>query len=823
MTDTARALAEGTRHHQAGQLAEAERIYLQILAVEPHNSHTLHQLGMLQLQVRHFDAAVELIAKAISADGAQPAFHANLGEAFRHLGKLDDAAACYRRALAMAPGLAPAHSALGGVLHGQGRLAEAVAALTEALRLNPQDDYARARLGQVLLDQNKPSEAEACFRRVLLTQPELALAHFNLGGALQSQGRQEEAASSYRAALALDPNYADAHNNLGAVFKAQDRLEEAVAEYRAAVQCKPGYAIAHYNLGAAYADQGQNAAAIAEYEAALRADPNTVQARSALATQLQRRGRLEEAWAMLQEVLRCNPENAAAHVDAGNILHAQGSALAAIDEYQEAIRIDPSYAYAYSNIGATLNEQGMRDEAIAYCSRALELDTNFAIARGNLAVGLQAVGRIEEAMVHHRRAVELKPDDAGLHSNLLYLLNYDPAYDPATIFAEHRAWGSRHADPLTAQASPHANDRTPDRRLRVGYLSSQFMAHAVSFFVEPILLCHDHDAFEVVCYSNVGQEDATTQRLRSYADVWRSIVGLSDLEASDLVRQDRIDILVDLVGHIGGTRLLVFAHKPAPVQVTYIGYQNTTGMLAMDYRLTDDYADPPGMTDQFHTEKLVPLPKSFFCYMPSENAPAVCPPPVLQNGFVTFGSFNNFTKVTPQVLEAWARILLRVPDSRLILLADMAATLKSYLISTLEGHGVRRDRLELANRRPREGYLELIQGVDIALDPFPFNGHTTTCDALWQGVPVVNLSGGSYVSRFGGSGLATLGLNDLIAHDVQHYIQIAVGLASDSSRLQHLRATLRERMAASPLLDFTGFTRNLEAAYRRMWIDWCTR
>jgi predicted O-linked N-acetylglucosamine transferase (SPINDLY family) len=403
------------------------------------------------------------------------------------------------------------------------------------------------------------------------------------------------------------------------------------------------------------------------------------------------------------------------------------------------------------------------------------------------------------------------------------LLNYDPAYDSPTIFAEHRAWGARHADPLTAQAPLRANDRTPDRRLRVGYVSSHFLAHAVNFFVEPILASHDHRHFEVFCYSNVAQQDATTQRLRSYADTWRSIVGLSDRETSDLARDDRIDILVDLAGHIGGTRLLVFAHKPAPVQVTYIGYQNTTGMLAMDYRLTDDYSDPPGATDEFYTEKLVRLPRIFFCYMPSNDAPAVSQPPVLENGVVTFGSFNNITKVTPQVLEAWARILVRVPNSRLILLADMAESLKSYLISTFENYGVSRERLELADRRPREGYLELIQRADIALDPFPFNGHTTTCDALWQGVPVVTLSGGSYVSRFGGSGLATLGLNDLIAADVQHYIEIASGLASDSSRLQHLRATLRERMAASPLMDFTGFTRNLEAEYRKMWIDWCAR
>jgi protein O-GlcNAc transferase len=823
MLDTARALAEATRHHQSGQLAEAEPIYRRILAIEPNNFHALHQLGMLELQTRRFESAVGLISRAIGIHGAQPAFHVNLGEAFRHLQKLDEAASCYRRAIAIAPNLAPAHAALGGVLHAQGKLTEAANELTDAMRLNPQDDFARARLGQVLSDQGKASEAEACFRRVLLTQSESAQAHFNLGGALQSQGRMDEAVTSYRTALARDPNFADAHNNLGAIYKSQKRLAEAVVEYQAALALRPDYAIARFNLGTVYAEQGKHPAAMAEYEAALCADPNMLQAKAALAMQLQRHGRPDEAWAMIQDVLQRDPGNAAAHVDAGNILHSRGQALEAIDEYQAALRIDPNYAYAYSNIAATLSEQGMRDEAIAYSTRALEIDPEFAIARGNLAVALQAVGRIDEAMAHHRRAVAQKPDDAGLGSNLLYLLNYDSAYDAATVFAEHRAWGARIADLITAQAPPHCNNRSPNRRLRVGYVSSHFMAHAVNFFIEPILRTHHHDAFEVFCYSNVGQPDATTERLQSYADHWRNIMGVSDQDASEMVRDDRIDILVDLAGHIGGTRLVAFAHKPAPVQVTYIGYQNTTGMLAMDYRLTDDYADPPGTTEQFHTEKLVRLSRSFFCYLPSDYAPPVCPSPALANGFVTFGSFNNFTKVMPPVLEAWGRILLAVPRSRLILLADMAPSLKSYLISTFEGHGVSAERLELANRRPREGYLELIQQADIALDPFPFNGHTTTCDALWQGVAVVTLSGTTYVSRFGGSGLATLGLGELIAHTADEYVQIAVGLGNDVNRLRDYRGTLRQRMSGSPLLVFEGFTRNLETAYRKMWVDWCER
>jgi protein O-GlcNAc transferase len=266
---------------------------------------------------------------------------------------------------------------------------------------------------------------------------------------------------------------------------------------------------------------------------------------------------------------------------------------------------------------------------------------------------------------------------------------------------------------------------------------------------------------------------------------------------------------------------LVFARKPAPIQVTYIGYQNTTGMQAMDYRLTDDYSDPPGQTDHWHTERLARLPVTFFCYQPSSNAPPVNPPPSEANGYVTFGSMNNFTKVTPQVLAAWAELMRRVSGSRMLIRADMTPWLQKHLVEVFAGHGIGEERLILRNRAPRPEYLEMIRGFDIALDPFPFNGHTTTCDCLWQGVPVVTLSGDTYVSRFGGSGLVNMGLEDLIAHSVEEYVDIATRLALDADRRHQLRFSLRERMAVSPLLDFAGFARNLETEYRRMWHRFC--
>jgi predicted O-linked N-acetylglucosamine transferase (SPINDLY family) len=468
-----------------------------------------------------------------------------------------------------------------------------------------------------------------------------------------------------------------------------------------------------------------------------------------------------------------------------------------------------------------LEELGQLDRAVAAARRTIELNPGFAYGYCNLGTSMKHLGRLDEAIAAYRRALEIDPQNALARSDLVYAINFHPEHGPAEIFQEHLEWGRRQADPLTASSGPHGNDRTPQRRLRVGYVSAHFWAHAVNFFTEPVLAAHDHGAFEVFCYSNGSPLDETNARLKTCADHWRQIDELSDEQAAERVRGDAIDVLVDLSGHIAGNRLLVFARKPAPVQVTYIGYQNTTGMQAMDYRLTDAWADPPGTTEAFYTEKLVRLPRAFFCYRPSPDAPPVAPLPALANGYVTFGSFNNFAKVTPAVLTAWARILNAVAGSRLVILASDAPSLVESVHRSFAEQSVEADRVRVVPRRPRSEYLQLIGEVDVALDPFPMNGHTTTCDALWQGVPVVTLAGRMYAERFGSSAHVNLGLEELVAGSPEEYVEIAARLAGDRERLAGLRCELRGRMAASPLLDFAGFTRHLEAAYRQMWTRWC--
>jgi protein O-GlcNAc transferase len=824
MVNVAAALSQGTRHHQAGQLAEAERIYRQVLSAEPDHPQALHLLGMLAMQARRFDVAIELIGRAIRGDRRQAAFHANLGEALRHAGRLDEAIAAYRTALATQPGVAQIHVMLGGALLSAGRTAEAVAELREALRLSPEDNAARTRLGHALHEQGQLSDAEASFRRVLRNEPRSAEAHFNLAGVLQSQAKHDEAIAMYRAAIAFDPNLADAHNNLGTIFKDREQVAAAIEQFQAALAVRPNHAPALTNLGLLYDSQNQFEAAESCYQAAIAADPRSSLVRYSLGAMLARQGKSAEALAWYERALEVDANYVAAHLGKSQVLHSLGRWEAAVACCEQANRIDPNNADVYNNLGAALSEYGLRDEAVCCFERAVELRPGLAMAHSNMAVALQALGQLAAAEENHRRAVALATDNAGFHSNLLYMCNYLPALDPQTLFREHRDWAERHADPLFAHSAPHQPNRLPERRLRVGYVSPHFAAHAVNFFVEPILASHDRERFEVTCYSDVAIEDETTRRLRGFADRWRTTVHQTDEQLAQQVRQDQIDILVDLTGHIsGGKRMLMFARKPAPIQVTYIGYQNTTGMRAMDYRLTDEWSDPPGTTDRFYTETLVRLPTAFFCYLPSADAPSPTPLPAAQAGHVTFGSFNNFAKVTPEVLSTWATILGQVAGSRLVILGDMAPSLRKRILKSFADCGIASERIELVHRLPRNKYLELINRVDISLDPFPFNGHTTTCDSLWQGVPVITLAGDTYVSRFGSSGHRVLGLDDLIAHSPEQYVEIAASLAGDLPRLTALRNGLRARMAASPLVNYSAFTRHLEAAYQEMWAQWLKR
>ena len=469
---------------------------------------------------------------------------------------------------------------------------------------------------------------------------------------------------------------------------------------------------------------------------------------------------------------------------------------------------------------ARWKDAGRLDDSIAVCRQAIALNPTSPGIRNNLGNALKESGQLDEAIAAFREAVALRPDYSEVDSNLVYTLHFHPAYDARTIAAEHSRWNLQHAEPLKKFIQPHANDRDPDRRLRIGFVSPDFREHPVGRFLLPLFERHDKCQVEIFAYAQIGMPDAVTRRFQSYTDGWRKIVGLSNAQVAEMIRQDRIDILVDLTMHMANSRLLVFAAKPAPVQVTYLAYCSTTGLETIDYRLSDPYLDPPGGDESVYSEQTIRLPETYWCYQPIIEPREIGPLPALQQGRVTFGCLNNFCKVVEPTMMAWAAILRAVPNSRLLLHAHEGSH-RQRLHECFERESVEAKRVEFAGFMPAGKYFDLHRKIDIALDTVPYGGGTTTCDALWMGVPVVSLVGKTAVGRGGLSIMSNIGLQDLTAHSVEEYVLIATKLASDLPGLAALRSTLRRRMEQSPLMDAGRFAGNVEAAYRQMWRAWC--
>jgi predicted O-linked N-acetylglucosamine transferase (SPINDLY family) len=643
---------------------------------------------------------------------------------------------------------------------------------------------------------------------------------FERGLSLHQSGHLRQAETLYRQILQVEPNHAAASQALGLLAHQTGKYEAAAELIRRAIDLSPSDANWHFNLGVVLTSQGRLTEAIGSYRRALALNPNHSQAHNNLGIALQNQGALQEASECFRLSLRCNPSNANASFNLGNLLADQGQLAEAIGCYRHALRIDPGHASALNNRGRVLRKLGEFGEAIDCYQQALKYSEN-AGTYLNLGNALKDQGQLAEAVACFRRAVQMMPDYVEAASNVLTTIHFCPDYDAATLSEEHRDWSRRHAEPLARLIPPHANQPAPDRRLRIGYISPDFRDHVLACSFVPLFSAHDHERYEIFFYADVPHPDSLTARLRTYADVSRSIVGLSDEQVAQRILQDEIDILVDLTMHMARHRLLVFARKPAPIQVTWGAYPGTTGLPTIDYRLTNAYLDPPGADVGLYAESSVRLPDSFWCYDPLTDEPAVNPLPALANGFVTFGCFNNFCKVNEGTLRTWGQVLRAIPSARLVLLAPEGHA-RAFTLKVLAQEGVAAERVTFVSRRPaRRQYLEFYQTVDIGFDTLPYNGHTTSIDSYWMGVPVVTLVGQTIVGRAGVSQLHNLGLQELIAESPEQLVRLLVKLAGDLPRLEHLRTTLRERLQASPLMDGRRFARNVEGAFRDMWRRWC--
>lgn len=533
-------------------------------------------------------------------------------------------------------------------------------------------------------------------------------------------------------------------------------------------------------------------------------------------------GKIEEAGNCCHRVLAMQPEHSEAHLNLGNILFYQEKYDEALLHYKTALRNNPALAArCNSNLGILCSTMGQLDEAISYFQEALKADPRNPAIHCNLGNLYTKIGRNDDAIPCYREALRLNPKSAAARSSLLFALCYRSDCDMETLFAEHMRWGEIHGRPAT-DLERHSNPPVLERRLRIGYVSADFRNHPIGIFIEQTLAHHDKSGFEIFCYSNQSVNDDLTVRLRRHADQWREIVGQPDELVAQSIRKDNIDILIDLAGHSSGNRLLTFALKPAPVQATWIGYIATTGLKAIDYILGDQFVTPPG-DEHYYVEQVKRLPHSFLCFTPPDYPIEVTSLKAASGNGIKFGCFNNTAKLTTEVIRVWARLLQAIPDSRLLLKSQGFSDVitQNHYRSLFAKQGIQSDRLEFEGGSPRDEYLAAYREVDIGLDPFPFNGGTTTVEALWMGVPVISLRGDRFVGRMGASILNAVGLGEFVADDEDDYIGKAKALAADVPRLAELRNGLRAQLLNSPLCDGPGFTRDLESVYRTMWKEWC--
>jgi predicted O-linked N-acetylglucosamine transferase (SPINDLY family) len=600
-------------------------------------------------------------------------------------------------------------------------------------------------------------------------------------------GRLSEAERMFRDILARNPEHAGCHYRIGRIQQAAGKLDEAKKSYGRAMQCNDKYPEGYFGLGSVLSE-------LRQYDEALEAF-----GRSAALS-----------------------PNAEVHCQIGSIFFTQGKFDDAYKHFKTAIAYNPNHVVTLNNFGLFYTHVGMYEEAMESFDRALALVPGYAPAINNRAVLYKTAGQVEKAIAFYKEGLKAYPGNILMHSNLMFAMVYAAHVAPEELTAAARTFGQTVADPLRRQR-PFLNGREPERRLRIGYVSPDFRRHAVNYFFEPLLKHHDRRKFEIFGYSNTQPEDAVTERLKKEFDHWRDIRAKSDDQAADVIEADKIDILIDLTGHTDKNRLLVFARKPAPVQVTWLGFPATTGMRAMDYRLSDSYAEPPGLTEHLNVETLWRLPRIFCCYAGHESNPAVAGhPPFEDNGYITFGCFNNFTKVTDDVLRSWGKIIGQVKDSRLLLEIGglKSDKYRAQVEERLRAAGIPLERVTLEPRRPENQFV-LYNKIDIALDPFPCVGGTTSMDSLWMGVPFVTLAGKHFASRMGVSILTNAGLPELIAEDVGAYVAKITALANDRDRLRALRHGLREKVAAGPLMDQAAFAKDMEDAYRGMWRKWC--
>ncbi len=710
------------------------------------------------------------------------------GQIAQHDGALDTAYIFLQRALRQLPQHASLLNVFGKVCWQLGRHKEARRALEQSLQLSPDAYEALRDYARVLAEDSCDEKLAGIYRRLLAQHPDDLEVLVQFGCLLESNEKFDEAADYGRRALQIDPRHHQALQLLGHVELARGHHAEALTCYRQAEAIDPHDARTQVFLGQALLDCGYADDAVAAFGRALKISSHDESIQKLIGSRVRRNNVIEAMADHYRKMLAENPQNAESHFGLGLIYMRQRNVDACIEEYRKAVELAPDHSSALHNLGMAYKDRGELAPAIA-CFRKV------AAMNDNACYG---------------------------HGSLIYTLHFDPACSEEELFAEHRRWDERFAAHLGLALRPHDNEPIPERRIKIGYVSPNFSMHPVGRFMTSLFRAHDHDQFEICCYSDTRFADDVTRQIRAHADVWVECADMNDEQLAARIRRDKVDILVDLTMHMASNRMLMFARKPAPVQMTYLAYCSTTGLSAIDYRITDPHLDPPERSDMYYTEKSLRLPTTYWCYEPAIKNVDVNALPADQNGYVTFASLNNFCKVAPHTLTIWSQIMAAVPNSRMIMFC-LAGNTRTRVENIFAQAGVAAERLRFFDIVSLQHFFRLLHAVDIALDPFPYPGGTTTCDALWMGVPTVSLAGHAAWTRSGLSIMRNIGLPELATFSEEEYLHRAITLATDLPRLAQLRATMRNRLNQSPLMNEQQFARDVEGLFRNAWEKWCEK
>ncbi len=778
----------------------------------------------------------------------------------QRIGRIDDAIAGARMAIVFNRTSAKVHQMMGTMLIRVRQPKEAAEALTEAARLDPTSVEAFVNLGVAQRDLGDLTAAEISYRQALVLSPDDPIAHNNLGNVLSGIGRHHDAADEYRIAIALKADYAEAKANLGNTMRDLKNTDEAVSFLAEAAAQHPGHAGVLNAYGNVLRIAEKYDQALITLERAHQASPDSAEVHNNLGLVLTLKNKWEEAEGHFRKAVAARPDMAVISNNHGALLLRMFRFEDAIKALGNAIARDPLYDEAICNLGVAHYMLGQADQAIAAYSIVVKRSPQNAFARFGLAGTLLEDQRLAEAEIEIRKAIAIDPENAMAHNTLGVLLLdqhfitpardamkaaadkntisapvfysnyafaslYEPDITNQEVFDIQREFGQRFATNQPDTTRPHANVRDPNRKITLAYMSSDFRTHSVAYFFEPVLEKHDRSQFRIVMYSNTSRRDRVTEEFKKASDLWIETVGLTDDMLAKRIREDQIDVLVDLGGQTSGNRLPVAARGMAPVQIEYLGYPETSGVPAVSYRLTDVHADPEGAADRLSIEKLIRLPNCFHCYRPHGKAPPPAPAPHLDKGYVTFASFNVLPKVNDRTIAAWCKILSAVPRSRFYIKCKQLREplVQKRIRDDFARFGVDPARIDMESFVPSvHDHLSQYGLVDLALDTFPYNGTTTTCEAMWMGVPVLSMAGTNHRSRVGLSLMSAMGLaNELVAPSLDDYIERAIAWGRDPQYLAEIRQKMRPMMAASPLRDEVGFTRQLEKTYRDLWRNWC--